>query len=110
MSDTQKSMPSPKTIQAIGDEIAILWEDGSESYYKMEILRKFSPSAENIGERDLMGQLIGGGTGPKEFPGVTVTGWEMIGGYAVQFRYSDGHNTGIYSYQYLKEIASNSGG
>jgi DUF971 family protein len=105
MSDTQKSMPAPKTIQAIGNEIAILWEDGSESYYTMETLRKFSPSAENIGERDLMGQLIGGGQGPKEFPGVTVEGWQMIGGYAVQFRFSDGHNTGIYSYQYLKEIA-----
>lgn len=105
MSDTQKSMPAPKSIQAIGDEIAILWADGSESYYRMEHLRKLSPSAENIGERDLMGQLIGGGQGPKEFPGVTVLGWEFVGGYAVQFRFSDGHNTGIYSYQYLKEIA-----
>ena len=108
MSDTQKSMPTPQTIQAIGDEIAILWADGSESYYPMEHLRKFSPSAENVGERDLMGQLIGGGQGPKEFPGVTVVGWELVGGYAVQFRFSDGHNTGIYSYKYLKEIAADS--
>ena len=109
MSDTQNSMPTPTSIQAIGEEIAILWADGSESYYPMQHLRKFSPSAENVGERDLMGQLIGGGQGPKEFPGVTVVGWEIVGGYAVQFRFSDGHNTGLYSYQYLKEIAVASG-
>ena len=33
MSDSQKSMPAPKTIQAIGNEIAIIWGDGSESYW-----------------------------------------------------------------------------
>ena len=91
-------------IQAIGNEIAILWEDGRESYYRMEDLRALSPSAENVGERDLLGNLIGGGGGPKEFPGVTVTGWEMVGGYAVQFHFSDGHRTGIYSYQYLRDL------
>ena len=104
MSDTHNSMPSPKTIQAIGNEIAIIWADGAESYYPMETLRKLSPSAENVGERDLLGNLIGGGNGPKDFPGVTVTSWEIVGGYAVQFRFSDGHNTGLYSYQYLREI------
>lgn len=104
MSDTQKSMPSPTTIQAIGNEIAIAWADGAESYYPMETLRKLSPSAENVGERDLLGNRIAGGNGPTEFPGVTVTGWEIVGGYAVQFRFSDGHNTGLYSYQYLRDI------
>ena len=47
-------MISPKNIQAIGDEIAILWDDGEESFYKMENLRAESPSAENKGESDLM--------------------------------------------------------
>ena len=110
MSDSQKSMPTPTTIQAIGDEIAIIWADGGESYYPMETLRKLSPSAENVGEHDLLGNLIGGGDGPKEFPGVTVTGWEFVGGYAVQFRFSDGHNTGLYTYQYLREIGDNLAG
>ena len=104
MSDTPKSIPPPQTIQAIGDEIAIIWADGAESYYKMETLRKLSPSAENVGERDLLGNLIGGGGGPTEFPGVTVTGWEFVGGYAVQFKFSDGHNTGIYGFNYLQEM------
>ena len=109
MPETPNTIPPPTTIQAIGNEIAIIWGDGSESYYPMEVLRKVSPSAENVGERDLLGNLIGGGTGPKEFPGITVTGWEIVGGYAIQFRFSDGHNTGIYSYKYLKDLAERLG-
>ena len=97
-------MAAPESIQAIGDEIAIRWDDGSESYYPMERLRAASPSAENKGESDLLGNRIGG-TDQTAFPGVRVTGWEIVGGYAVQFRFSDGHNTGLYSYELLRELA-----
>ena len=95
----------PEHIEAIGSEIGIRWSDGSESYYPMEKLRAWSPSAENVGERDLLGRQIGGHVGPKEFPGVTVTGWRLIGGYAIQFDFSDGHNTGLYGFDYLKKLA-----
>lgn len=97
-------MLTPETIQAIGNEIAIRWSDGSEDYYPMEHLRASSPSAENVGERDLTGQ-VWGGTDQKAFPGVRVTGWHPIGGYAIQFDFSDGHRTGLYAYDYLKSIA-----
>ena len=97
-------MISPKNIQAIGDEIANLWDDGKESFYRMENLRAESPSAENKGESDLMGNKIGG-TDQTSFPGVKITNWEIIGGYAIQFNFSDGHNTGIYSYELLLELA-----
>jgi DUF971 family protein len=96
-------MISPTRIDAIGTEIAIAWSDGSENYYPMERLRAYSPSAENTGERDLLGQKIGG-TDQTEFPGVTVKGWRTIGGYAVQFNFSDGHSTGIYGFDYLKKL------
>ena len=96
-------MITPKQIDAIGNEIAIAWSDGSENYYPMERLRAASPSAENTGERDLLGNKIGG-TDQKEFPGVTVTGWRVIGGYAIQFDFSDGHNTGLFGFDYLKKV------
>jgi len=96
-------MSPPKSIQAIGAEIAIIWDDGLESYYPMELLRALSPSAENRGERDLLGQIHGGD--PRtEYPGVRVTSWTAVGGYAIQFVFSDGHSTGLYSYDYLREI------
>jgi DUF971 family protein len=96
-------MKAPTRIEAIGNEIAIVWPDGVEQYLPMEGLRAWSPSAENTGERDLVGRVYGG-TDQKEFPGVTVTGWQIVGAYAVQFSFSDGHNTGIYAFDYLRSL------
>ena len=96
-------MLRPANIAAIGQEIAISWEDGSESYIHMEKLRAASPSAENTGERDLLGKLYGGTT-QKSFPGVIVKSWRVMGGYAVQFDFSDGHSTGIYPFTMLKDL------
>ncbi len=99
-----RSMIRPLNIAAIGNEIAIAWEDGKESFLPMEKLRAASPSAENIGERDLLGKQYGG-TDQKEYPGVTVTGWKSVGGYALLFEFSDGHCTGIYPFDYLRRLA-----
>ncbi|MEX2382886.1 MAG: DUF971 domain-containing protein [Opitutales bacterium] len=96
-------MQTPENIQIIGKEIAICWSDSSESYFSMEFLRAHSPSAENQGETDILGNQYGGG-GPKTFPGVEVTGWSFVGNYAVCFEFSDGHRTGLYSYEYLKKL------
>ena len=96
-------MKAPTRIEAIGNEIAIIWPDGMEQYVPMERLRAWSPSAENTGERDLVGRVYGG-TDQKEFPGVRVTGWQIVGAYAVQFSFSDGHNTGIYAFDYLRGL------
>ena len=98
-------MISPANIQLIGQEIAISWEDGSESYYPCSRLRAASPSASTQGETDILGQTYGGHP-PREFEGVTVTSWEIVGNYAVRFVFSDGHNTGLYSYDYLKKLAA----
>lgn len=97
-------MIRPSNIAAVGNEVAIVWEDGSESYFPMDKLRAASPSAENTGEQDLLGRQYGG-TAQKEYSGVTVTGWQMVGGYAVLFQFSDGHCTGIYPYDYLRRLA-----
>ena len=95
--------PSPSDIQIIGDFLAIRWSDGREDYYPMDRLRAWSPSADNMGEKDLLGRRYGG-NGPKEFPGVRVTAWQPVGGYALALAFSDGHRTGIYSHVYLREI------
>jgi DUF971 family protein len=98
-------MIRPEIIEIVGNEIAIAWSDDTESFIPMERLRAYSPSAENLGERDLLGKQIGGHQGPRNFPGITVRGWRLIGGYAIQFDFSDGHNTGLYQFEYLKKIA-----
>lgn len=98
-------MHTPTNVQVIGNEVAILWEDGVESYFDFEKLRAASPSAANMGERDILGNQYGG-DGPKKFSGVQVVGWERVGNYALRFDFSDGHNTGLYSFDYLRELGS----
>ena len=98
-------MHAPVNIQLIGSEVAIVWDDGVESYFTGEALRAASPSAETQGERDIFGQKYGG-DGPRNFAGVSVLGWTQIGNYAIQFSFSDGHRTGLYSYDYLRKLAA----
>jgi DUF971 family protein len=98
-------MNVPLNVQLVGPEVAIAWDDGSESYFLGEKLRAASPSASNMGERDILGNQYGG-DGPKQFPGVTVTGWERVGNYALRFDFSDGHRTGLYSFDYLRALAA----
>jgi DUF971 family protein len=97
-------LKTPKDIQRIGDLIAIAWTDGSESFFPMDKLRAASPSAEQQGERDLFGRQLGG-SDRTDFAGVEVVGWEKVGNYAVRFDFSDGHKTGLYSFEYLIELA-----
>ncbi|MDX2186257.1 MAG: DUF971 domain-containing protein [Opitutaceae bacterium] len=94
---------TPSDIQLIGTELAIRWNDGSESFFAHEFLRANSPSAETRGERDILGQQHGGHA-PRAFPGVTVVRWEKVGNYALRFDFSDGHRTGIYSYEFLLDL------
>jgi DUF971 family protein len=98
-------MPTPTNVQVIGNEVAILWSDGAESYFDFEKLRAASPSASNMGERDILGNQYGG-DGPKQFKGVQVVGWEQVGNYALRFTFSDGHNSGLYAFDYLRKLAA----
>jgi DUF971 family protein len=93
----------PEALDLIGDTVAIRWSDGGEDFLPMESLRALSPSAENVGEPDIFGNIHG--ADPRtEFPGVTVVGHEMIGRYAVRFIFSDGHQSGLYTFEYLRRI------
>jgi DUF971 family protein len=96
-------MQTPTNIQSIGDEIAIAWSDGAESYLRHDRLRRASPSAENQGEHDVFGNKYGG-SAASDFSGVRVVGWERVGNYAVRFDFSDGHRTGLYTFDYLRKL------
>jgi DUF971 family protein len=95
-------------IQLIGDLVAIRWADAAETFHRMSRLRALSPSAETSGERDLLGHELVATDKDRDFSGVTVISWNPVGSYAIQFRFSDGHNTGLYSYEFLREIADES--
>jgi DUF971 family protein len=102
-------MNAPQRLDIIGNDLAIAWTDGSEDFIPMDKLRAWSPSAETTGERDLLGRKIGGST-QTSYAGVTVRNWRIVGGYAIQFDFSDGHNTGLYTFDYLKKLGQEARG
>ena len=101
--EVANKLETPTQIQLIGNELAVIWPDGREDFLNGEFLRANSPSAENTGEVDVLGNRWGG-DGPRLFPGVTVTNFQYVGKYAIRPIFSDGHQTGIFSWSYLKKL------
>jgi DUF971 family protein len=95
----------PKNIQQIGNELAIQWNDGVESYFGLEMLRRACPCAACGGEPDVLGNIMRPNVSYTD-DSFALAGFEIIGGYAVQPRWRDGHVTGIYSFQYLRRLSS----
>lgn len=81
--------------------LEISFDNGRVAKLSCEFLRVYSPSAEVRGHGAGQEVLQVG----KE--NVNITGIEPIGNYAVKLIFSDGHDTGLYSWDYLHEIAEN---
>ena len=99
----------PLDIQLIGDELAVKWEDGVESYIPLDELRRHCPCAGCKGEVDVLGNVYKGpdhALSPDAFRLQRVV---QVGGYAIQPVWADGHATGIYSFDYLKRIGERPG-
>ncbi|MEY3651179.1 MAG: hypothetical protein RLZZ351_544 [Pseudomonadota bacterium] len=81
--------------------LEITFDDQSNCMLSCEFLRVYSPSAEvrghGIGQEVLQ-------TGKEN---VNIVGIEPVGNYAVKLIFSDGHDTGLYSWDYLYDLAKN---
>jgi DUF971 family protein len=78
-------------------QLHIDWEDGHHSTYALRYLRGFCPCAHCQGHGQGTWTFV-----PIEDP--TVTKIEEVGAYAVTIAFSDGHSTGIYSWEILREL------
>ncbi len=94
----------PTNIQQIGNELAIRWNDGAESYLDLQFLRRACPCAACGGEPDVLGNIMRPNISYSE-NSFDLAGFQIVGGYALQMNWRDGHNTGIYSFQYLRRIS-----
>ena len=95
----------PTDIQQIGEELAIKWDDGNESFIPLEKLRRHCPCAGCKGERDIMGNLYKNPEKPLSPAAFQLRRMEHVGSYAIQPVWGDGHATGLFSYEYLREVA-----
>ena len=93
-------------MQRIGEELAIRWDDGSESFVPLEKLRRACPCAGCKGEVDIMGNLYKNPDLPLKPASFQLRSIANVGTYAVQFYWGDGHSTGLYSFDYLRRVAA----
>jgi DUF971 family protein len=96
----------PLDIQVIGEELAIKWEDGTETYVSLSKLRLHCPCAGCKGETDVMGRVYKGEDRPLPPNAFTLRRVVNVGSYAIQPVWGDGHVTGIYSFDYLRQVAA----
>lgn len=97
---TAKSTDPVKIKKLNPQELMIQWTDGHESRYLSPVLRGLCPCAscqdEDTGERLILPIHIADSL---EFRQI-----ELVGQYALQFEWSDGHRTGIYSFDNLRHL------
>lgn len=100
IADNPKS-PSPKNIRQVDQTtLGITWSDGHESVYSVKMLREKCPCANCVdewtGEKRISPGMIPDTIRPIKL--------NSVGLYAVQFTWSDGHDTGLYPHEYLRKL------
>ena len=106
--DVRKKPTDVKVRVSTGEGVDIVWSDGHTSHYPFPYLRDLCPCALCNDERDKKARM---GTSPVASielpmfkPRVTAKSAQAMGNYALQITFSDGHATGIYSFEHLREI------
>lgn len=94
----------PTDIQQIADQLAIKWDDGSETFVSLESMRRHCPCASCHGETDIMGNVYKGPNKPLTPDAFKLRRINNVGGYAISPVWADGHSTGLFSYEYLKRL------
>ena len=97
---TTHPQPTALTVHQASRLLEIAFDDGRSFRIPFELLRVYSPSAEVQGHGP--GQEILQ-TGKRD---VVIESMEPVGHYAVQPRFSDGHDSGIYTWEYLYRLGA----
>ena len=103
MAGLQSDSPTPTTLTVHGKSrlLEVVFSDGAAFNIPFELMRVYSPSAEVQGHGPGQEVLQ---TGKRE---VGVVNLESIGNYAVKPVFSDGHESGIFSWDYLYHLGAN---
>jgi DUF971 family protein len=93
--------PADLKVKLAEQKLIVDWADGKRSEYSLAMLRRHCQCAQCRTEREA--QKNNPLTVLKTDPaGIRVTSADLVGSYAIAFQWSDGHNTGIYDFRYLR--------
>lgn len=105
--DPRRKPASVKVHVSTGAGVDITWSDGHASHYDFGYLRDQCPCAMCGDERQKKKDLArpaGPAVLPLYKPKPKAQAASPVGNYAIQISYSDGHSSGIYSFDYLRTI------
>ena len=94
----QRPWPLELRLDAAKRTLTVAFDTGEKFALAAEYLRVESPSAEVQGHGPSQKQIVAG----KE--NVAIEALEPVGNYAVRIRFDDGHDTGLFSWDYLLEL------
>ena len=107
MDPSNSTNPKEIAVSREKREVRVRWQDGHESVYSFDLLRKECPCAVCSDQRRnpappgglalLSGPVVRAGD-------IQATEVKPVGRYAINFVWSDGHDSGIYSYNFLREV------
>lgn len=93
--------PTELRLRKAEKTLEVAFDDGRRFSYPAELLRVESPSAEVQGHGASQKQIVSG----RRHVGIMAV--EPVGNYAVRIRFDDLHDTGIFSWEYLRELGEN---
>lgn len=108
--DPRKKPVDVKVHVSNGAGVDIVWTDRHQSHYDFTYLREFCPCAlcdEERRKKENVAAHTAGSSGaalPMFKPRPAARGAKAVGHYALQIDFTDGHTTGIYSFDYLRTI------
>ena len=99
--NTEPAWPVEIRLAKDHRELHVTYDDGKTFRLPAELLRVTSPSAEVQGHSDAQRKTVGGKRN------VTILSVDPVGNYAVRIGFDDMHDTGIYSWAFLRDLGVN---
>lgn len=100
---------TPLSLQLVRDDLAIVWSDDRNDRIPVRDLRKHCPCATCKVARDEAAAKPSAATllpvlSAAEARPLKLTGMQPVGNYAYAVQFSDGHNSGIYTFEHLRRL------
>ena len=91
----------PESLELTDDNVLqLVWDDGHLSRHRVDVLRAECPCAHCKGHSPEQSLNLT----PEQFPDIKLTDMAVVGRYAYNLVFSDGHNSGIYTLKILYEL------
>ena len=93
-----------KHTEVVNEFLLVKWTDGSETVILLQNLRENCPCASCVGETDVLGNIYKGPPQEMNKNSYRIMSINPVGYYGIRPIWTDGHNTGIYTFDLLKSL------